>query len=161
MRYTGQIGLIPHAQTPAEHLIDWVTISPVHHAVLAVSETECMSAEPGGARIRPISRYPDAFWSDFPLTDAKRAVIVAKANSMIGLPYGWFADIAIGIALLTKSHTPKWLAHYIDSDKRTECAQLCDTCYQAAGIHFFQGVLPSAVYPGMFVAIFRKFGFPI
>jgi hypothetical protein len=161
MKYTGQIGLVPHPHTPIEYLINLFTRSSVYHAVLAVSETECVSAEPGGVRIRQISEYPDAHWSDFPLTDMKRAVIVAKAKSMLTLPYGWFADAAIFVALNTPFRIPLWLAHYIDSDKRTECAQLCDTCYQAAGIHFFQNVLPSAVYPGMFVGIFRKFGFLI
>jgi hypothetical protein len=158
MPYTAQIGLVPHAQSPIEHVIDWFTSSQVHHAVIAISETECVSAEPGGARIRQISEYPDTHWSNFPLTDANREVIVAKANSMLGTPYGWFADIAIGLSLKTPFRVPLWLAHYIDSDKRTECAQLCDTAYTAAGIRLFTHVLPSAVYPGMFVPIFRKHG---
>jgi hypothetical protein len=147
---TGQIGLVPHPQTLVECGIDWATSSPVFHAVCGISATECMSAEPGGARTRQLTEYPDAYWSDFPLTEPERTAIVAKANDMLGTPYGWFADAAIFVALKTPFR--------IDSDKRTECAQLCDTAYSAAGIHLFEHVLPSAVYPGMFVPIFEKNG---
>jgi hypothetical protein len=156
--YTAQIGLVPHPQTFVEYGIDWVTNSPVFHAVVAVSETECMSAEPGGARIRQISEYPDAYWSQFHLSDTERTAIVTKANDMLGTPYGWWADAAIAVSLKTPFRIPLWLAHYIDSDKRTECAQLCDTAYSFAGVHLFSHVLPSAVWPGMFVPVFRKNG---
>ena len=87
MTYTGQIGLVQHPQTLVEYGIDWVTDSPVHHAVLGISETECVSAEPGGARIRQINEYPDAYWSQFNLTDSERAGIVAKATDMLRTPY--------------------------------------------------------------------------
>jgi hypothetical protein len=155
---TAQIGLVPHPHTPFEYIIDWVTVSPVHHAVLAINETQCVSAEPGGVRIREISEYPDAYWSAYELTALERETIVAYGRSVIGRPYGWFADIAIGIAKLTKLDTPLWIQRYISSQKRTECAQLCDAAYNVAGRHIFRGIVPAAVFPGMFVPIFQKAG---
>ena len=158
MTYTGQIGLVPHPHTPFEYLIDWITVSRVHHAVIAISETECVSCEAGGARIRQISEYPDAHWSEFPLTAGERDTIVNFGRTRIGRPYGWFADIAIGIALLSGVHTPKGIQAYLNSDRSYECAQLCDAAYSTAGIHFFDDIPAAAVYPGMFVPIFRSYG---
>jgi len=156
--YTGQIGLVPHPQTPAEHLIDWVTRSPVHHSVVAISETECVSCEPGGALLRPLSRFPDAIWSHFDHTPAETAGIVGWARAHVGAPYGWLQFFAIGVALLTKTHTPDWLRRYLNSGKSFECAQYCDAAYTAAGIYLFKDAVPSDVYPGMFVPIWGAHG---
>ena len=153
---TGQIGLVPHPHTPVEFAIEWWTRAPVHHAVLAVDEEQCVSCEPGGARLRPITIYPDAYWSHFTLTDTQRQAIIADANGMLGIPYGWWADAAIALARRTPFRVPLWLAQYIESDRRSECAQLCDKVYADAGIHLFTKVLPSAVDPGMFVPLWRK-----
>lgn len=159
--FTGQIGVVPHAHTPAEWLIEAVTRSTVHHAIIAISETECVSCEPGGALVRPISRFPDAYWSHFDLTSKQRKNIVFWAKFNIGAKYGWFADLAIGVALIWKLRTPKWVARWLDNGRRFECAQYCDAAYAYGGVHLFKGVVPSAVYPGMFIPIWEEHGWPV
>lgn len=156
--FIGQIGIVPHPHTPTEWLIETVTRSTVHHAVLAISETECVSCEPGGALLRPITRFPDAYWSHFELLPEQLGPILRWANAHVGAPYGWFQDIAIGVALLTRRETPKWLQNYLSSNRSYECAQFCDAAYTYAGIHLFSNIVSSAVYPGMFVPIWQRFG---
>jgi len=157
---TGQIGIVPHPHTFVEHAIDIITKSPVYHSVLAISETQCVSCEPGGARLRNISDYPDAYWSAFQLTIKQRDIIVAFGLSKLRYPYGWFADLAIAIALVSGTKTPLWIQRYLNSGRRYECAQLCDAAYNAADIHFFVGIIPAAVFPGMFIPIWKSHGWP-
>lgn len=157
--YTGQIGLVPHPRSFIEWAIEKVTRSTVHHAVIGISENWCVSAEPGGARLRPISGYADAYWSHFDLTDTQQTAVVGFAKSHIGVPYGWFTDAAIGLSFLLHARTPRWVEDYLNSDRRFECAQLCDAAYVAAGIHLFKdGRPPGVVYPGSFEPIFRAHG---
>lgn len=155
---TGQIGLIPHPKTLLELLIDLITVSPVHHSVLAISATECISCEASGARIRPISHYPDAYWSHYPHTPEVRDKIVGWGVERIGRPYGWFTDFAIGIALIFHKRTPEWVRRYLSNDGWWECAEFCDAAYVQAGQHLFEGVISAEVYPGMFVPLWEKEG---
>lgn len=156
---TGQLGLIPHASNPFQWLIQIITRSPVHHVVVAVSETECVGAESPVAILRPVTHFPNAVWSNFDLTGRQQRLITKYANNAIGTKYGWLDDLAIAIALITRRQTPAWLTRYIASTKRTQCAELADAAYRAAGIHLFRdGRPPSAVYPGSFVGIYKDFG---
>ena len=72
---TGQIGLRRHSGGWVGKAIEWATRSHTHHVVVAVSETVCISAEPGGARYRPITDYPSLVWSRFGLTTAQQDLI--------------------------------------------------------------------------------------
>ena len=156
MTYTAQIGLVPHAKTVVEWLIQVVTRSTVHHAIVAISETECLSCEAGGAMIRPITRFPDAYWSHFELPTVQQDAIVAWARGHVGRKYGWLADAAIGIALIFHVRTPAWVEARINDGRRFECAQACDAAYVAAGIDLFPNDRPpGTVYPGLFTHIWR------
>lgn len=155
---TGQIGLVPGAHTLFEWVIRAVTRSTTHHAVLAISPTLCLSAEPGGARIRSINSYPDAYWSRFDLNLAEAHDIHLFAVHHLGAPYGLLTDLAIGVSLLAKLRTPIFVQRYLESDSHFECAQLCDSAYNAAGIHLFSGRVASSVYPGLFEQIWRRRG---
>lgn len=148
---TGQVGLI-HSDTG---FIPWLirVISRSHwtHMVVAISETECMSAEPGGARIRPISDYPAITWSQFKLRPWQRRRIATYARTHEGTPYGWLDFFAAGVALLTGRRTPEWLRLYVASTGTLICSQLSDLALQAAGIHIFHDRRPlGAVIPGSF-----------
>jgi hypothetical protein len=156
MTYTAQIGLVPHPHTPLEWLIDEVTHSPVHHSVLAISETYCVSAEARGVRVRRIDYFPEAYWSAFDLSGEERDTIVDFGIGHIGRPYGWFTDAAIGISVLAKEKTPAWVENYLNDDRWYECAQLCEAAYAAAKRPLFEGVTPAEVFPGMFVPIWRR-----
>ena len=156
---TGQIGLIPHGGTFIPEAIAWITKSPVSHTIVAISETECLGAEPLGARIRPINDFPNAIWSHFELTNTQRADIVNWTYDHEGTPYSYLDDAAIGIALLSHIPTPAFVRHYLDNTGHYECAQLADLAYQAAGIHLFDdGRVPGAVFPGSYEPIWKTNG---
>jgi len=119
------------------------------HAFTAISETELVEAWPGGARKAPISEYQNILWSRFNLTTAQRHTIVDFTEAHIGDQYAWEDIPLIGIALLTRSATPTWLEHIIRNPKRWLCSSLVDAAFNAADIHLFHGVPPSAVFPSM------------
>jgi hypothetical protein len=83
---TGQIGLRRHGAGIIAKGIEWATYSHTHHVIVAISETQCVSAEPGGSRIRPMTDYPSIEWSSFDLTEAQRHCIALAARSYLYLP---------------------------------------------------------------------------
>jgi len=156
---TGQIGLVPHPKSLVEWLIEKVTRSNVHHAILAISPTSCISCEPAGALVRHISDFPDAYWSHFDLGQAQKLAIARWGLDHRGVPYGWFTDAAIGISLLFHERTPKWVERYLNSGRFYCCSQFCDAAYDANGIHLFRdGRLPGTVYPGSLAHVWRAHG---
>lgn len=159
MTLAGQIGLVPHPVAFWPRAIAWVTRSTVFHTVLAFDDVRCLSAEPGGAVVRSVTAWPDVIWSRFELTDEQLDDIVDWGIAHWGVPYGFFTDVAVALALLLGWSTPRWVARYLSTDQVMNCSQLCDSAYLAAGIHLFDdGRLPSAVYPGSFVPLFKERG---
>lgn len=152
---TGQVGLIPSDGQFKGQVVAWASRSRWSHMVVAISETECVSAEPGGARIRPTSYYPEIVWSRFAMRPGQRRRAVRYAIRRIGTPYAWFDYIAAGVALVTRTRTPEWLRSYIADTDRLICSQLCDLALQAAGIHVFFDERPAgAVIPSSFGRVF-------
>lgn len=147
----GQVGLVPATPNWGSYVVVWATGSAYTHMVVAVSETHCVSAEPGGARLRPISDYPDTIWSRFELTPRQRHAIVRYANSKIDTPYGWIEYLATGLALVTKRATPNWLRRFIGREDRLICSQLSYLALKAGGVNPDMGRRPTlAVIPGDF-----------
>jgi hypothetical protein len=155
---TGQIGLVPHAHTLVEHAIDWATDETVHHAVLAISPTECISCEPKGAIRRLISDFPDAYWSDYDIASDERDRIVAWALVHEGDPYSYAADAAIGVYLIFGIRTPKMIERRLNSGHRFECAQFCDNAHRAGGRDPFKDRAPAMIFPGSFAPTWRAHG---
>lgn len=159
MMRAGQLGLIPHATNPFQLAIELVTRSPVHHVITAVDEDIVVSAEIPHVRYRPTTHFPDAIWSDFDLTDQQRNKIITFADAQIGKPYALGDDLLIGIALLTRAHTPLWIRHHLNNDHHWQCAELADAAYWHAGINLFHDDRPAAaVYPGSFIPIWKDYG---
>lgn len=159
MTLAGQIALIPDGKRWFQRLIQWVTRSPVHHCVVAISDTECVSAEIQGVIIRPVSHFPKAVWSRFAITDPQRHDIVRFATAQIGKPYALLDDLLIGVALVTRTNTPHWIQDKLMSDDKWQCAELTDAALLAGGINLFPGGRPAcAVYPGSFLPLFREHG---
>jgi hypothetical protein len=162
---TGQIGLC-WTKGWAGRLIRFVTRSHFNHAIIAISETECVGAEPGGVRVRPITDYPNVVWSRFPVNTSipptwpdKAAAIVAFTNSTIGARYNYFDDVVIGLGLILRVHTPNWMLRILADPHSWQCAALCDAAYTAAGIHLFKDQRPfGAVYPGSYTPLFKDRG---
>lgn len=160
----GQIGLIydrkgTHRSFVAK-AIDWVTRSPVHHVIVCVSEDHCVEAQPGGAVLSPLSKWPNAVWSNFPLTPAQAEGTAQWAIDHIGTPYGFLDDAAIGIGLLLNHWAGFELQRFLSSDHSLQCAQLADAALTKGGKFkvFDDNRLDGAVYPGSFVPLFKKYG---
>ena len=144
------------ASTPAlffswviQKSIQVVTRSRTHHTVLGLPNGKCLSAEPGGARVRDQSDYPEAWWSEFALLQTQIDHIVEWGEDHIGVPYGFFTDAAIALSFMLHEKTPKWIDRYLNSTSEYECAQLCDAAYQHVGIHLLRYSRGPA-YPGAF-----------
>lgn len=150
---TGQVGLVPAANNWASWGIVWATGSAYTHVVVAISETHCVSAEPGpcGARIRPISDYPDTVWSRFRLTPRQRRAIVSYAGSKLRTPYSRLDYLAAGVATVTKRRTPDWLRTYLNRRDKLICSHLALLALKAGGISLRLDDRPTAsVIPGDF-----------
>ena len=136
-----------------------VTKSHYNHTVIRISETECIGAEPGGVRVRDITEFPEVVWSQFPLTRTEQNRIVTFAKTQLGVRYNYADDLFIGIALLSREHTPDWISRVLSDPDSWQCAQLADAALQRAGVHVFTDNRPyGAVYPGSFVPVFQAFG---
>ena len=127
------------------------TRSPYNHAFLVVDDTGgIIEADPGGARRSNISAYgTDAmvFDANEPVTDDQRAKIIAKAETLLGTPYGW-TDIA-RLALSCLGVKWKWLTAAADNERAMICSQLVAACGEAAGLDWNCGrEAPAAVTPG-------------
>lgn len=120
-----------------------------HHAFVVLDRGEILEAEPGGARIRPLSQYDgtNAVYSSWDLTDDQRAMVVAQARPLIGTPYSWLDYLSLA---LHRFHIrPPGLKAYIASTGHMLCSQLADEVYRRAGLQMFNdGRWPGDVTPG-------------
>lgn len=120
-----------------------------HHAFVVLDHGEILEAEPGGARIVPLSNYDgtNAVYSSWDLTDTQRAAVVREARPLVGTPYSWLDYLSLALHRL---HIPApHLRRYIADSGHMICSQLIDTCYLRAGLHMFDdGRWSQDVTPG-------------
>lgn len=153
-----QIGLV-RTTGFSSWLIRLVTHSHWNHVILRVTPHYVVSAETSGVATLPVTHFTDVTWSAFPLTDRQQAKIIAFALQQVGKPYGVLTYLWVGIGLLTKAHTPRWLEKKLSDQTSWTCSQLADSSYHAAGWYFFDDDRPaSAVYPGSFVPFYVDAG---
>lgn len=159
---TGQVGICLDGTRGWPRIIQAVTRSRAHHVVVAVSETECLSAEPGGALIRPITYFGNAVWSQFPYTDLERMLIAGVGKSMDGHPYSAVAFVTVGLQFLTGQRLPAWLLRLVDAMPGAECAQLADRVLKFAGVDAFGGSrAPGVLWPGAWEKLFLSHDWPL
>lgn len=159
MKYTGQIGLVPHPVNIWQRIIEGVTRAPVHHCIIAISENLCVSAEIPRVRTRPISAFPKAIWSRFDLTDEQRENIADFAFDQIGKKYALVDDILIGLCLLFRENMPRWMVRRIMSQQRWQCAELADASLLSVRISAIADDRPPCVvFPGSFIPYFKLHG---
>ncbi|WP_040828895.1 hypothetical protein [Nocardia jiangxiensis] len=100
-----------------------------------------LEAEPGGARLTPLSEYWDAKkgWTcafAYPPTTAdQQAAIDRLVPKLVGVPYSWLDYISL--ALLHLHIRPQWVVDRVAGSKGMICSQLVDYVYMQAGVHFF------------------------
>ncbi|QHC23103.1 hypothetical protein [Streptomyces sp. GS7] len=119
------------------------------HAFLVLPDGRLLEAEPGGARIRPLSGYDGAqvlYVCPERLTDQQRTHICTAATRYVGVPYSFLDYAAIATH---RFHLPvPGLRRYVASTRHMICSQLVDQCYQDAGVHLFvDGRWPGYVTP--------------
>jgi hypothetical protein len=153
---TGQVLLVSTSGWLGR-LVQWATGSAYNHSVVAISNTHCVSAEPGGAVIRLISDYRTdrVAWSQFNLTRDQRDRISVWAFEHIGVEYDHAGFVAIGFTKLLGPFAPRWLLRYVGTRDRLICSYLCDLALQAGDIHMFRDHRPEgAVTPASFGKVF-------
>ena len=152
MNRVGQVMLIS-TSGKIGRLVQFMDDSNWNHMTVAINDLECVSAEPGGARIRLISEYDndEVAWSQFELTDAQRDNITMWAFNHLGTDYDYLGFVAIAITKILGPLAPRWLLRYIATRNRLVCSYLVDLALQAGGIHLFNDHRPrGAVTPGSF-----------
>ena len=162
MTLIGQVGIVHSRRWGIGRLVQLVTGSHWNHTIVALPFGRCVSAEPGGAIVRPIAYYTrdhDIAWSQFTLDRAARHRIVEVALRHKGVEYGYGDFIAAGIASITRRATPEWLRRIVSRPDRLICSQLCDLALQAGGEHLFRDNRPNgAVTPADFGREYRDRG---
>lgn len=156
---TGQIGICRHGTTTIAKLIEWDTRSTCHHVVVAISNTECVSAEPGGVVIHPISYYHNLTFSRFDLSDDEKSSIVAAANASLKLPYNYAIYLPLFLSRVTNVPVPTPIAEWLGERRNVDCSQLADDIYKAAGKRLFIKKPSDIVTPGDFERAFAAAGF--
>lgn len=156
----GQIGLRRHSTAWIGKCIEWATHSRTHHVVVAVSDTHCVSAEPGGARLRLMSDYPHLDWSRFILTETQRADIVRFALDAAALqtPYNYAIYPPLLWQRISGLRVSGPVADWLAQRPHENCSQLADDIYTAAGFHLFPDIA-RLVTPGDFERLYVRLGF--
>lgn len=158
MTITGQIGLLRNGTDLVARALQWGTRSDTYHVVVAISDTHCVSAEPGGSRYRPITDYPRIYWSSFDLTPAQRQIIADAAHTYVPRPYNYAIYPALFWQRITGHRVAAWVANWLAHRPNENCSQLSDDVYNRAGLHLFEDVA-EIVTPGDFERLFYTYGF--
>lgn len=109
-----------------------------------------IEAEPGGARVVPLSKYAhaDVYWCQniYGLLQPGHGALVAQISARLeGTPYSYLDYLALSAH---KLHLPvPGLRAYIASTRHMICSQLADWCYDLAGTELFHGRWPGYVDP--------------
>lgn len=155
----GQTAIIPGSPNWGSYVVEGATRSPITHMATAVSETWCASLEPGGVRLRRISDYPDAIWSQFKLRPWQRRAIVRTALEHVGTKYAWDHYLLLGFFCITRLRIPKWVARRLQDTRRMVCSEFANLCLLSAGIKIQFDTKPvGAVTPASFEAFFKSQG---
>lgn len=155
---TGQIGLLRFGHGVIPRGIAWATDSNCYHVIVAVSETMCVSAEPGGVRYRAIIDYPRLDWSRFELSRDQKQLIINAAHDFIGRPYNYAIYPPLLFQKLTGHKVDGWVAKWLSERPNENCSQLSGDIYTRAGIHLFDEIT-EIVTPGDFERLFVRLGF--
>lgn len=131
---TGQVGCVVDSRGWMGKAIERVTGSRACHTVVALNETHCLSAEPGGSRRRLISEYEHIVWSRYNHSADLARHIAGIADNHIGIRYDYLSFIALGVHFLTGWKIPDKVAEWLDNRGPTTCSQLVENVYRDAKV---------------------------
>jgi uncharacterized protein YycO len=121
-------------------IIRRATKSPVNHAFIVTADDGLIEARPEGVCRGTLSEYTGAYAvanAAEPMTDAQRAAVVAKAESLVGDGYNFPALVDIGLEDIGWHW--RWLILLSHADKLLICSQLVAECGTAAGLDWMCG----------------------
>jgi uncharacterized protein YycO len=126
-------------------LIRKVTHSKVNHAAVYVGAGFIVEAEPHGARVHLASHYPNAIWSEPPISVHTQLAIIHAALDLVGTPYNYLDILAQFLVRSFNWKAPKWALKRISDPSRLQCAQLVDVAYDKAGVKLFADGRPNGL----------------
>lgn len=147
---TGQVGVITKHPGWYGRVVQLFTGSPAYHTITAISETECVSADVPYVIRCPINTFDHVQWTDERMTDDQRQEAVRFVLNQVGKPYAYGDIILLAIAMILKTHTPRWIRNRTTDDRQWFCSELCDAGMLAAGINLFGHQPVCAVTPADF-----------
>ena len=111
-------------------LIRLGTFSRWNHAVISIGDGKIVEALTRGVVISPQDKYPIIAWNRHEsLSDEKRAIIVARALSLVGEPYGFFDIALLALRILgLKIFAEKFLGK-LARTRGYICSELVAECY--------------------------------
>lgn len=130
------------------------------HVGVVLDSGWVFEAEPGGAKLTPLTRYADRSGAlvthqltinrkltELQLTPTQRQAISDCARDYIGRQYGW--GTYAYLALYRLGVRPAWIKRRIQRSDRMICSQAADQAYRDCGIALFNdGRMPMDVTPG-------------
>lgn len=125
------------------HFAQWLNgdgFANYEHARLYLGDGKIVEAQPGGARIAPLSENDGGLWSTgiISLTDIQRQIIVGAGRKYVGVPYSAADYFAIAAVRLKIGLAVPYLRNYVATSKHMICSQLVDKCYQNARVQLFK-----------------------
>jgi hypothetical protein len=131
------------------------THAPVAHVVVVVgmqsNGCDAMEATPKGIRPTNLRQSYDpktSYPSKAKITDAQSVIGVTAALAAFGRPYGWLADVLIGMREGFHLWVPNWAFKLKAVTTEAECAQFADWVGIEMGEHYFDdGRQPGSVSP--------------
>jgi len=118
-------------------MIRIITRSTVNHAAIYIGGGQIVEGYAPGARMRPLSEWPNAICSTIKLTGTERLAICRYAQAAIGTPYNYLDIAAQAFVRVFHRNVPRFVLNRLGRPDRLQCAQLVDLAYAAAGVTLF------------------------
>lgn len=112
------------------------TVSRWNHAFIYIGNGKIIEAIPSkGLIVSDASKYDRIAWSQHTiLTDAQREIIVEKAKSLLGKPYGFLDILVLSLRILGLKILKGKFVEKLAIRQGIICSELEAICYSAAGI---------------------------
>ena len=153
----GQVGLRRNATDWLGKAVEWFTNSDTHHVVVAINETQVVSADRPKVIIKDILEYPHLDWSEFDFEPGQSEAVVASALNMVGRPYSMATIICIAISRFTGVPIPQYIRNWLNNRANVDCSSLADIALMHGGKDLFPHD-PALVTPADFKAYFVLHG---
>lgn len=153
----GQVGLVRYSRGWVGKVVEWATDSTSHHVVIAVNETDCVSADLPRVIVRPHSEFHSLEWSGYSLTEEQVQAITASALGMVGRGYNVAAIVLLLLSKLTSVPIPRFAVAWLERRPEVDCSQLVHLAYRAGGLELFPHDA-SLTVPAHYEQIFRERG---